>query len=593
MAVDIIIKKLAPRILAKIHELVGTTIQKKTQGYIEKKANELFIHRYQKNLEKELLERYGSETLYDELCDILIRDNNIEKLIERCYNQQLDDMLSDEEFVDDIVKGFKISIYNRESIKRILAYISKKAFESFNELKDPENIKLKNIMIKEARQNRYEIINIKDNTERIIKDSGTLSKTIYEIQDKVDRILLSQEEGSKIINTGILSKDDIELLQTGNYSIKLIAETEEDYFSISTEIKVKLSDFNFDSFEEFISYLRFTGKQAEFEIYRIQIKDHKGKLINEYKDESYHDFSIGLPLVYAKEIELKKLNFQNGRVLIKPQFDYIKLQFENEEGDVLIPNKKYKIERENKGNSIVAHMLDVFSDGQLITNFEVEIYNVAPLRIVTRIQINQRDVGRLSGAIELYRLMENIYESEEIVGRDLGKDTIVMRGKGFSPNDEEVISSLKERRIFYKKLKMLENTFDVRFNIPEIIEKEDIVNVLQICDLLDQGVIKTGGGKLTIKPDQIQIEQGSFEDLLQHKNIVFLYHYQKIQILNVEIPIANYLRVVKFSNNVSLDSSGNIELNCSHAYVYNEKKATLSESEIINNLANGQLKITK
>lgn len=87
MAVDIIIQKLAPRILAKIHELVGTTIQKKTQGYIEKKANELFIHRYQKNLEKELLERYGSETLYDELCDILIRDNNIEKLIERCYNQ--------------------------------------------------------------------------------------------------------------------------------------------------------------------------------------------------------------------------------------------------------------------------------------------------------------------------------------------------------------------------------------------------------------------------------------------------------------------------------------------------------------------------
>lgn len=593
MAIDIIIEKLAPRILAEIHKLVGSTIKSKVRGYIERTSNDLFIKRYKNNLDEKLLARYGNETLYDELCDILTKNNNIERVLERCQNIDLDEQLSDEEFVDEIMKGFKISIYNRENIKKILIYISKKAFETFNELKNPENIKLKNSLIKEIRQNRYEIIKVEDNVEKMIKANGVLAEEVHEINDKIDQVLLSQEEGSKIINTGILSKDDIELLQAGNYSIKLIAGTEEDYFCISTEIKIKLSKFNFDSFEEFISYLRFTGKQAEFEVYRMQIKDHNGKVINEYKDESYTDFSISLPLVYVKEMELKKLNFQSMKVLIKPQFDYIKLQLENSEGDVIVPNKKYKIERENKDDSVVAHMLDKFSDGQLITNLEVELFNADPLKVVIRIQINQRIPDRVSGTLELYNLLDKIYNSEEIIGRDIEEDRIVMKGKGFLSNDEETIESLKARSIFYKKLRVLENAFNIRFNIPEIIEEEEVVNVFQICDLLEKGVIRTSGGKLTIKPNQIQMEQGTFEDLAQHKSIVFLCHYQKIEVLNIEIPMANYLRVVHFSDDVSLDSDGNIVMNCTQAFVYNEKKAALTESEIINNLANGKLIITK
>ena len=591
MGTTIISAKLAKRIIAKISELVGSSIEEKVKGHIETKRTELFIKNYQKKLEEELLEDYGNEIIYDELWDILSQDKNIEKLLERCYNLASDDKLTDEEFVNDIMKSFKISIYNRESIKRILIQISKKAFESFNELRDPENIKLKNCVIKEIHENRYQIIKLQNNMERTIEDKENLSRDVHEIKDGVQQILLSQEEGNRIINTGTLSEEDIELIQDGNYSIKLAAKTQEDYFCISTKIKVKLSEFNFDSFEEFISYLRFTGKQAEFEVYHMRIENHNGKIIKEYKDENYKDFSINLPLVYVREVELNKFNFQSMRVLIKPQFDYIKLQLENEEGDVLVPNKKYKIERENKGDSIVAHMLDEFSDGQLITNFEIEISSTDPLRIVTRIQINQRIQGRVSGTIELYNLLEKIYSSEEVVGRDIEKDRIVM--KGSLPNDKETEKCLKETRKFYKKLRKLENDFNVRFNIPETIDEEEITNVFEICDLLEKGVVKTSGGKITIKSDQIQIEQGSIEDLIKQKYIALMYHYQKIEVLNVELPIANFLRIVHFSDDMSLNSDGDIEMNCNRVYAYNEKKATLTEAEIINNLANEKLVITR
>lgn len=165
--------------------------------------------------------------------------------------------------------------------------------------------------------------------------------------------------------------------------------------------------------------------------------------------------------------------------------------------------------------------------------------------------------------------------------------------KGSLPNDKETEKCLKETRKFYKKLRKLENDFNVRFNIPETIDEEDITNVFEICDLLEKGVVKTSGGKITIKSDQIQIEQGSIEDLIKQKYIALMYHYQKIEVLNVELPIANFLRIVHFSDDMSLNSDGDIEMNCNRVYAYNEKKATLTEAEIINNLANEKLVITR
>lgn len=58
MGTTIISAKLAKRIIAKISELVGSSIEEKVKGHIETKRTELFIKNYQKKLEEELLEDY-------------------------------------------------------------------------------------------------------------------------------------------------------------------------------------------------------------------------------------------------------------------------------------------------------------------------------------------------------------------------------------------------------------------------------------------------------------------------------------------------------------------------------------------------------
>ncbi|BFK13157.1 hypothetical protein [[Ruminococcus] torques] len=53
MGTTIISAKLAKRIIAKISELVGSSIEEKVKGHIETKRTELFIKNYQKKLEEE------------------------------------------------------------------------------------------------------------------------------------------------------------------------------------------------------------------------------------------------------------------------------------------------------------------------------------------------------------------------------------------------------------------------------------------------------------------------------------------------------------------------------------------------------------
>lgn len=75
------------------------------------------------------------------------------------------------------------------------------------------------------------------------------------------------------------------------------------------------------------------------------------------------------------------------------------------------------------------------------------------------------------------------------------------------------------------------------------------------------------------------------------KNTALLYYYKEIAVLNVKIPAESYFRVVNFIKSMHFDDEKNIEMKCTKAYIYNEKLATLSETEIINNLANGRMYI--
>lgn len=598
MIIDKIIEKIGPKVAEKIKECISVKAEDFGRKVIDGKAEEIFIQQYQDNLEEEILGKYGNEIFYDDLCNVLLKDNNIGKLLERCRDLKIDEDISDEEFIDSILASVQIKIYDRKAIKKILQYIAATAFDTFNELQNPENKKLKNIIKKESCDIIHQIKGVKGTTKKLSEDASDVKKIISEVDNKVNMLVSHTLEEKSLHKLGKLKAEDIELLKMGDYRVKVMAENQEQYFSISTEIKVSPKQFLFDNFEEFITYLKFTGKTKQFEVCRIQVRDHTGKTIREYEDTSYDGLKIKLPEVFVDEVELGERSIENVQVQIKPHFDYLKFQVENDEGDILIPNKKYKIEREAKDNFVIVHIRDIYSDGQLVTDFQMELKQAGHPstelpKVNTHIQVRQKDSSRTSSNIESCNLMEKLLSSKEIWGRNLDDDKIILAGRMVSIDNRANAENLSVRKKFYKNLRAMEVVFNINFTVPRIIEETDLIAAERICNLLKDGVVKTSEKIVTVKFEELESDYERIEELLGYKDAVFLCHYTKIEVLNTVIPVAEYLRVVQFVNNITLDSENEIKMNCRDAYIYNEKMATLTEKEIIDNLANGRLVITK
>ena len=147
-------------------EQIGAMLER----YTEKKKYE----KYRISLDEEILKKYGNEKFYDELCNALLCTPNLDRLISRCMDRSVVDDESEEEFVRAILAQCNLGPGEMSEARDCIKYISDKTFGSFNHLWDAENIKLKNIIIRQ--------------TEKTLEEIRNLRREILEMQEKSDKL---------------------------------------------------------------------------------------------------------------------------------------------------------------------------------------------------------------------------------------------------------------------------------------------------------------------------------------------------------------------------------------------------------------------
>lgn len=118
-----IIQKLGEKIIEKSKEILLEKGEGRAKEMISEKRNQHFLEIYRRNLDETLLEKYGNEDFYDDLCRVLLTNNNIDILLERCYNRDILDDESDEIFLDRIIQGFQGKPYNEVMTRKVLQKI--------------------------------------------------------------------------------------------------------------------------------------------------------------------------------------------------------------------------------------------------------------------------------------------------------------------------------------------------------------------------------------------------------------------------------------------------------------------------------------
>lgn len=179
------------------------------QSLSEKAEREKFLKQYSDKFQAELLKRYGNEEIYDELYATLIAEDNLEKLLKFCMDNESSEDLSVEEFANSLMKDRK-DPYEEAAIKSVLIHTAKTAFYCINQLRDPEHLSLKNIIQEEGRKTRRELKHLyeKKNTksaEETVDSKDALSIQLHTAVDitrgakkQVEHFLGREEEVEEI-----------------------------------------------------------------------------------------------------------------------------------------------------------------------------------------------------------------------------------------------------------------------------------------------------------------------------------------------------------------------------------------------------------
>lgn len=469
-----------------------------------------------------------------------------------------------------------------------LNYISEVVFCSFNNLENPDSIKLKNITKREHDISRQRIECVKKDTEKLLSNDKTVLQELQTIKE----LLLEPKDNKILSDSGNLKETDVERIISGKYDLILSAKKQDDYFRVIADIKIDISTFKFNTFEEYVSYLRFSGKTAEFGVCSFSLIDSKNIVVHKYEDTTYNGMKIRLPEIYVKQAPVTDVDISFMKVVVTPKFDYESFQIENENGEIIIPNRQYKIERDIQGDNLYIHLLDKQTEHSCKVNLRVCVKNTNPLISTTDLSIIQHDDATAISNVEFFNTIHKMSTAKELVARRLSDGELLFVSQDVKCFQGDLLDNLDLKLSFYSNLVKLERKLNVKFNVPKVIEADEVLNVEQILKVLEDGVATLRTGKVTLNSNGIDfVDSDAIEKLTYAKEVMFLCYYRNITALDLELPVAEYFRIVMFSNDLHFNDNGDIVMNCHHAYVYNETLATLTENEIIENLAHGVLMI--
>lgn len=161
-----------------IDRIVEVSIESIEDKAIDKKRKSL-LKKYVADIHNQLLEIYGTEEIYDDLCRVILEGNNLERLIKLCANNDYKKATC-LNFIETITEGIE-NTYNRNQVCHILKMVTDEAFKRLNQLKDPDHVAIKNIIGYHSESIQTDINKLQKEVEEL---QGILRPTIKSKQDE-------------------------------------------------------------------------------------------------------------------------------------------------------------------------------------------------------------------------------------------------------------------------------------------------------------------------------------------------------------------------------------------------------------------------
>ena len=104
-------------------KVVDYLLENSVRRQINKVERKIITKKYQKDLEEMVLKKYGREPFYDQLCQVLFKNNTLERIMKKVYDRNLDENVIKEERLNLVCSKMSISAYNQSMVCDAVEYI--------------------------------------------------------------------------------------------------------------------------------------------------------------------------------------------------------------------------------------------------------------------------------------------------------------------------------------------------------------------------------------------------------------------------------------------------------------------------------------
>lgn len=104
-------------------KVVDYLLENSVRRQINKVERKFITKKYQKDLEEMVLKKYGREPFYDQLCQVLFKNNTLERIMKKVYDRNLDENVIKEERLNLVCSKTSISAYNQSMVCDAVEYI--------------------------------------------------------------------------------------------------------------------------------------------------------------------------------------------------------------------------------------------------------------------------------------------------------------------------------------------------------------------------------------------------------------------------------------------------------------------------------------
>ena len=499
-----------------IKEIVFTTIVKPIISHVLKLAEnkgsnilktfsqEHFQKQFIENAQNDILTKYGDEKFYNDLSKLICKNAVLDSIYQKCYQADYNDYRTNKEFIDQLMLCENFCTYDQSIIKNAISYILDNTFKILNQPEYNDTRKIMNCLVgirNIAFENLDEIKNIVTKTQQEVNEMHScLSSTNIENANTL------QSMNNEYVLNPILQ---FMIKNHNDYEIHLNSINGKPLFTVSLTVKYAGTISKFQTAQQFLSYLSFTGKSGSLEVVEIWVN-------NEVTEETfcYYKKQYDGPVCKLNDFEVasvsqlpdkENLSQENIIISVQPPIDTQFVTVENEDGEILIDNLRQGIFRQPQINGDLKVTLRDLREGISVTSDFINIFHNNMI-ISSSIHLENNNSRTVSGWISYFSLLKRLRLSENLIFRD--KKTGQFYGKCSGINSDMSLDQIDNALALYKKLQKIQDENSIIFSMPQQFNDGNVTNINMLYDLYTKGDSKIDVS-ISIKKSQI-VKEGSW-----------------------------------------------------------------------------------